>query len=153
MEKKINYFMFFGVLVLGLGGISLKLQLPVGPVLLILTLFPLAGLLISGRKLKRALPDLLFGGIDTGLLTIPALGGGIMFGVPGAIAGGIIGDSVTDGIAGFFEGSLEEWLRKKKIEAGREPLVTSLGKMAGCLLGSGLILTIAYFFGIQPQLQ
>ena len=69
----------------------------------------------------------------------------------GAIAGGIIGDAITDAIAGFFEGSIAEWLRKKGIEESREAITTSLGKMAGCLLGSGVILTIALSLVIKPE--
>jgi hypothetical protein len=71
--------------------------------------------------------------------------------VAGAIAGGIIGDAITDAIAGFFEGSIAEWLRKKGIEESREAITTSLGKMAGCLLGSGIVLTTALFVGITPE--
>ncbi|MBW1911886.1 MAG: hypothetical protein JRF71_09950 [Deltaproteobacteria bacterium] len=98
-----------------------------------------------------AIPDMIFGAIDTGLLTIPALGGGILFGVAGAITGGIIGDSLTDAIAGFFEGSIAEWLREKGIEESREAVTTAFGKMAGCLFGSGVVLSIALLVGIQPK--
>lgn len=69
----------------------------------------------------------------------------------GAIAGGIIGDAVTATIAGFFEGSISESLRKKGIEESREAIITSLGKMTGCLIGSGVVLTIALFIGIKPE--
>jgi hypothetical protein len=84
------------------------------------------------------------------LLTIPALIGGLFYGVAGAITGGIIGDALTDGIAGFFEGSISTWLREKGIDESREPITTSLGKMAGCLLGSGLVLSIFLLFGVRP---
>jgi hypothetical protein len=74
------------------------------------------GLLVAKRSIWGAIPDMIFGAIDTGVLTIPALWGGILFGVAGAIAGGIIGDSLANAIAGFFEGnSIAEWLRKKGI--------------------------------------
>ena len=96
---------------------------------------PLAGLLLAKRRLSGAIPDVLFGAIDTGLLTIPALWGGALFGVAGAIAGGIIGDALTDGIAGFFEGGIARWLQGNGIEAAREPITTALGKMGGCLVG------------------
>ena len=98
-----------------------------------------------------SVPDLVFGGIDTGLLAVPALAGGLAFGVAGAIAGGVIGDSVTDGVAGFFEGGVAEWLRNHGFEESREMVTTSLGKMAGCLLGSGLVLSVAMLFGIHLQ--
>ncbi len=134
-----------------LGILTLKERAPIGPVVLGLSIFPIIGLVLSHRSVKSALPDLIFGAIDTGLLTIPALTGGIFFGVAGAIAGSIIGDAITDGIAGFFEGSIAEALRTRGIEESREPVTTSLGKMAGCLLGSGIVLSIALMIGIQPQ--
>lgn len=151
MFKKLIYFSFFASIITVVGLITLKNNYNIGPVILILTILPISALLIAKRSLKSALPDIIFGSIDTGLLTIPALTGGIYYGVAGAIAGGIIGDSLTDGIAGFFEGSLSEWLRKKGIEESREGLTTSLGKMAGCLFGSGIILTIALLFGVSPK--
>ena len=95
--------------------------------------------------------SIVFGAIDTGLLTIPALWGGILFGVAGAIAGGVIGDAVTDAIAGFFEGSIAEWLRERGIVESREAITSALGKMAGCLIGSGVILTIAILLGIKLE--
>ncbi len=61
------------------------------------------------------------------------------------------GDALSDAIAGFFEGSIAEWLRKQGIEESREAVTTALGKMAGCLLGSGFVLSIALMFGIQPE--
>jgi len=107
--------------------------------------------LIAKRSPINALPDIIFGVIDTGMLTIPALWGGIAFGVAGAIAGGVIGDAITDAIAGFFEGGIAEWLQEKGIAESREAVTTSLGKMAGCLLGSGVVLTTALLVGIKPE--
>ena len=132
-----------------IGFAILHYQLPMGPCVLLMTIFPLAGLVLSNRSIKSALPDLIFGAIDTGLLTIPALFGGIFFGVAGAIAGGVIGDALSDGIAGFFEGSIAEWLRENGIEESRESITTSLGKMGGCLVGSGTVLTLALMCGIE----
>ena len=134
-----------------IGVLTLRYQLPIGPIILALSLIPIAGLLVAKRSILGAIPDMIFGAIDTGLLTIPALWGGILFGVAGAIAGGIIGDALTDAIAGFFEGSIAEWLREKGIEESREAVTTALGKMAGCLFGSGVVLTIALLIGIQPK--
>ena len=151
MIKKASYVSIFAFPVVLVGVFILREQLPIGPVILALTLIPTAGLLIARRSFVRAIPDIIFGAIDTGLLTIPALWGGILFGVAGAIAGGIIGDAVTDAIAGFFEGSIAEWLRKKGIEESREAVTTAFGKMTGCLFGSGLVLTLALIIGIQPK--
>jgi hypothetical protein len=133
------------------GYYTLQHGLPVGPIVLGISLFPLFGMVLARRSLVHALPDMVFGAMDTGLLTIPAVWGGMVFGVAGAIAGGVIGDALTDAFAGFFEGSIAEWLRGHGIEASREAVTTSLGKMTGCLIGSGLVLSLALLFGIRPQ--
>jgi hypothetical protein len=127
------------------------MRLPVGPVILLLSAIPLTGIILARRTVSGVVPDLLFGAIDTGLLTIPALWGGALYGVAGAIAGGVIGDALTDGIAGFFEGSIAAWLRNKGITESREPISTALGKMAGCLFGSGFVLTCALLIGIRVR--
>lgn len=151
MLGKAAHVVAIGALVAILAVATLQKQLPIGPVMLLLGLIPLLGLATARRSWKGAVPDLVFGAIDTGLLTIPALWGGALFGVAGAIAGGVIGDSLTDAVAGFFEGGIAQWLRSKGIEASREPVTTALGKMAGCLLGSGLVLTGAFAVGIRPS--
>ncbi|MFQ5936452.1 MAG: hypothetical protein ACE5LB_08600 [Acidiferrobacterales bacterium] len=133
-----------------IGIFTLQYQLPIGPVVLGLGLIPIAGLFVAKRAITRAVPDMVFGAIDTGLLVIPALWGGIVFGVAGAIAGGVIGDALTDAIGGFFEGGIAEWLREKGIEESREAVTTALGKMSGCLLGAGVVLSIALLVGITP---
>ena len=149
--RKASYVGILALLVAVIGVFSLQYRLPIGPIIIGMALIPLAGLLVAKRSLMGAIPDVIFGAIDTGLLTIPALWGGILFGVAGAIAGGVIGDALTDAIAGFFEGSIAEWLREKGIEESREATTCALGKMAGCLIGSGLILSIALLFGIKPE--
>ena len=153
MVKKSLYVSFWGIIVAFIGVVTLQYKLPIGPIVLSMAIIPLFGLFLAKRAYSGAIPDLVFGALDTGLLTIPALWGGLMFGVAGAIAGGVIGDALTDGIAGFFEGSIAEWLRKKGIEESREPITTALGKMAGCLLGGGIMLSIALIFGIQPEFK
>ncbi len=139
-------------LLVAAGGIlALEYRLPVGPLVVALAGVPLAGLHLAGRSLSAAVPDLVFGAIDTGLLALPCLGGGSVFGVAGAIAGGVIGDAVTDAIAGFFEGGVAEWLRSHGFDESREMLTTSLGKMGGCLLGGGLVLSVAMVFGLHVR--
>jgi len=149
--RKASYVGILALLVAVIGVYTLQYRLPIGPIIVGMALIPFAGLLIAKRSLIGAIPDIIFGAIDTGLLTIPALWGGILFGVAGAIAGGVIGDALTDAIAGFFEGSIAEWLREKGIEESREATTSALGKMAGCLIGSGIILSIALLFGIKPE--
>ena len=151
MLRKASYVSVICLPVALLGVFTLQFRLPIGPIILGLTVIPVAGLLMAKRSLTGAAPDMVFGAIDTGLLTIPALWGSMLFGVAGAIAGGVIGDSLTDAIAGFFEGSIAEWLRRKGIEESREAITTGLGKMSGCLLGSGIVLTIAFLVGIEPE--
>ena len=138
MIRKASYVGVLAFLVAIIGVYTLQYRLPVGPIIVGMALIPLAGLLVAKRSLMGAIPDITFGAIDTGLLTIPALWGGILFGVAGAIAG-------------FFEGSIAEWLRKKGIEESREATTSALGKMAGCLIGSGFVLSIALLFGIKPE--
>jgi len=151
MLKKSIYVAFLATIV-GVGGtLGLKYRLPIGPTVLILGIVPVLGLIFAKRSFKGAIPDFIFGAIDTGLLVIPALAGGFMWGVAGALAGAVIGDALTDAIAGFFEGAIAKALREKGIEESREPVVTSLGKMAGCLLGSGIVLTAVLPFGIHPK--
>jgi hypothetical protein len=152
MIRTAGYVGLIGILVAFIAVGSLRAAIPIGPIVLLLGSLPLLGLWLGRRSLKGAVPDLIFGAMDTGLLTIPALWGGMTFGVAGAIAGGVIGDALTDGIAGFFEGGIAQWLRSKGIEESREPVTTSLGKMAGCLLGSGMVLTIALLIGFTPEL-
>ena len=151
MIRKASYVGILALPVALIGVLALRHQLPIGPILLALGLIPIVGLSIAKKSLANAIPDIVFGVIDTGMLTIPALWGGIRFGVAGAIAGGVIGDSITDAIAGFFEGGIAKWLQERGIVESREAITTSLGKMAGCLFGSGVVLTIALLIGINPE--
>ena len=123
-----------------------------GPCVFAMGAIPLIAALLARLKLSRLLPDIIFGAIDTGLLVVAALIGAAGFGVIGAVVGSAVGDAITDGIAGFFEGGIAEWLRKHGIEESRTAVGSACGKMAGCLLGSGLALTLAWIIGCEPQL-
>jgi len=116
----------------------------IGPVISVLGFIPWIPLQISGRTIKSVGADIVFGAIDTGMLGIAALIGASFAGVLGAIVGGAVGDSITDGFAGLFEGKIAEHLRKHGIEEARTPLSSSMGKMSGCLIGVGIVLTIAW---------
>jgi len=151
MFRKASYVGILALFVASIGVCALHRRLPIGPIVVGMALIPVAGLLIAKRSLMGAIPDIVFGAIDTGLLTIPALWGGVLFGVAGAIAGGVVGDAITDAIAGFFEGGIAQWLRERGIVESREAVTTALGKMAGCLLGSGTVLAIALLIGIRPE--
>ena len=117
----------------------------IGLVLVILAFLCLISLLPFKIKIKSTLPDIFFGIIDNGILAILAIFGGHFAGVAGAILGGVVGNAITDGIAGIFEGHMAEKLRSQLISEERTMLKSAVGKMAGCLLGAGVVLIIANF--------
>ncbi|MFA6325159.1 MAG: hypothetical protein WCX46_02950 [Candidatus Paceibacterota bacterium] len=122
----------------------------IGWVILLLGFLCLFILKFFKIEIKNVWPDIVFGLIDNGILAILAVVGGSIAGVAGAIIGGVVGNSITDGIAGVFEGHMAERLRESKISESRTMLGSSIGKIAGCLLGAGVILIIANF--INPSL-
>lgn len=125
--------------------------LAIGPSIILLGILPLIALKLSGRSVKSCSADIIFGAIDTGILGIAALIGASFAGVLGAIVGGAVGDSITDGFAGLFEGKMSQYMRSRGIEEARTPLSSSMGKMSGCLLGVGVVLTVAWsVFGFNP---
>ncbi len=116
----------------------------IGPIIIILGFIPWIPLKLSGRTIKSTGADIIFGAIDTGFLGMAALIGANFAGILGAIVGGAVGDAITDGYAGLFEGKMAEHLRKHGIDEARTPLSSSMGKMSGCLIGVGIVLTIAW---------
>jgi len=116
----------------------------IGWVLIFLSLICLVSLLPFKISLKSVQPDILFGLIDNGILAIFALFGGHFAGVAGAIIGGVVGNAITDGIAGIFEGHFAEKLRNHSVSEERTMLKSAVGKMAGCLFGAGVVLAAAY---------
>ncbi len=113
-----------------------------GLVLVLLALLCVVSLIPFKVNFKSLLPDIYFGLIDNGILAILAIFGGHFAGVAGAIAGGVVGNAVTDGIAGIFEGKMAENLRSKSVPEERTMLKSAVGKMAGCLLGAGIVLMV-----------
>ena len=114
-----------------------------GIVLIILAILCVLSLLPFKVKLRSIQPDIIFGLIDNGILAVLAIFGGHFAGVAGAILGGVVGNAITDGIAGIFEGYSAEKLRLQLIPEERTMLKSAVGKMAGCLLGAGVVLVIA----------
>jgi len=115
-----------------------------GPIIILLGFIPWIPLKFSGRTIRSTGADIVFGTIDTGILAIAALVGANFAVVLGAIVGGSVGDSITDGFAGLFQGKMAEYLRKLGIEESRIPLSSSMEKMSGCLIGVGIVLTVAW---------
>lgn len=105
----------------------------------------LFSLKLSKISVNHVWPDIVFGLIDNGILAVMAVVGGEVAGVAGAIIGGVVGNAITDGIAGIFEGEIAEKLRERKISEERTMLGSAVGKMAGCLLGAGVILIASSF--------
>jgi len=129
-----------------IGSLSLAISYKrlIGPTLLLLGLLSLVPLRLFGRSIKSCSADITFGAIDTGFLGIAALIGASFAGVLGAIVGGAAGDAITDGFAGLWEGKVAQHLRARGIREARTPLSASMGKMAGCFLGIGLLLTVVW---------
>jgi hypothetical protein len=149
MKKESLLFGFLSVLVISLvavGSLSLTISYKplIGPTLLFLGLLSMVPLKLGGRSIKSCSADIVFGAIDTSFLGVAALIGASFAGVLGAIVGGTAGDAITDGFAGLWEGKVAQYLRKHDIKEARTPLSSSMGKMAGCFLGVGLLLTIVW---------
>lgn len=117
----------------------------IGFVLIALAFMCLASLIPFGVNWKAVQPDIFFGIIDNGILAVLAIFGGHFAGVAGAIIGGVVGNAITDGIAGIFEGHWAEKLRERLIAEERTMLNSAVGKMTGCLLGAGIVMAIAGF--------
>jgi len=115
----------------------------IGLVILGLGILCLLSLIPFKVSIHTIWPDIIFGLIDNGILAILAIFGGEMAGVVGAVIGGAVGNAITDGIAGIFEGYVAEKMRKKNISDQRTMFGSAVGKMAGCLLGAGVVLIVA----------
>jgi hypothetical protein len=138
------------IIIFTLSAIFIKKAEIIGWVVLSLGLLCIASLEFFKISVKNVWPDIIFGLIDNGILAILAVVGGSIAGVAGAIIGGVVGNAITDGIAGVFEGHMAEKLRESNISESRTMLGSSVGKMAGCLLGAGIVLIIANL--INPAL-
>jgi hypothetical protein len=134
------------VSVIAIGSLSFAISYKglVGPTLLAMSLVSVLPLRLGGRSIKSCSADIVFGAIDTTFLGIAALIGASLAGVLGAIAGGAAGDAITDGFAGLWEGKVAQYLRKHGIKEARTPLSSSMGKMAGCFFGIGVLLTLVW---------
>ncbi len=113
---------------------SMRLGRFVSLIIFVLGFIPILIAYFLRIDLKKMLPDIIFGIIDNLILVIPAIIGAELFGAAGALTGAIIGNAISDAIAGYFEGNLSEFLHSRGIDATRTVMGSSLGKMSGCLL-------------------
>ncbi|MBT9131909.1 MAG: hypothetical protein DDT33_00411 [Firmicutes bacterium] len=132
------------LIAIGLLSITIQYKIMMGPTLILLALLSLIPLKLAGRTIKSCSADIVFGSVDTFFLGIAALIGASFAGVLGAIVGAAAGDAITDGFAGLWEGRVAQYLREHGIEEARTPLSASLGKMSGCFLGIGVLLTLVW---------
>ena len=128
------------IIILGVSYLSMNQKMLVGPLLLLLGVITLAPALFLKIPLKFLRSDIIFGLIDNGILVIFALIGAELFGILGAIVGGAVGNAITDGIAGIFEGHEAQKMKNLK----RNALSVAIGKLAGCLFGAGFVLLIGW---------
>lgn len=115
-----------------------------GPIMILLGIISILPLFLFKVPIRILKAEILFGLIDNGVLAIFALSGAELFGILGAIVGGLVGNAITDGFAGIFEGYEWQKIKKLKLKDKRTALTVAIGKLAGCLFGGGIVLTIAW---------
>lgn len=140
--KGMTTFLGFSVIIVALSSHFIHQQETIKFVFLGLGILDLGILRLFGIKFNQIYPDFIFGTIDNGVLVFATMFGANFAGVAGAVLGGVTGNTITDGLGGLFEGNIAEHQREYKIDNLRTALSTSMGKMAGCLIGAGLSLTI-----------
>ncbi len=117
----------------------------IGLVLIGAGLLPLISLRLTGEKIKESISEIVFGMFNTGLITAMAIIGYDIEGLIGAVIGVALGDAITEGYSGILEGEVADLMLKWRIKEKIDPLNSSLGKMAGALLGGGIVLLIFSF--------
>lgn len=143
MNAIINILLLTGIIIL-VSYFFVNQKVIIGPILILLGLITLLPIIFFRIPLQILSSDILFGMIDNGILAIFALSGAEFFGILGAIIGGLVGNAVTDGLAGIFEGYEWQKIKRLKIKDNRTILTVAIGKLAGCLFGGGIVLTIAW---------
>lgn len=116
----------------------------IGTIMIMLGIISILPILLFKLPIRILKAEILFGLIDNGALAIFALSGAELFGILGAIVGGLVGNAITDGFAGIFEGYEWQKIKKLKIKDKRTALTVAIGKLAGCLFGGGIVLTITW---------
>ncbi|NIO23155.1 MAG: hypothetical protein GTN38_03975 [Candidatus Aenigmarchaeota archaeon] len=135
----------FFVLIIIVMSYFIEFKTMIGPVFIVLGFVTLIPLFIGEHfHLESSFSDILFGIIDNGIFIISALIGADLAGILGAIVGGAVGNAISDAIGGIFEGKFANWMKNRGIPQEREALYSSIGKLAGCLFGAGIVLLIVW---------
>jgi len=128
------------IIILAITYLSINQKKLVGPLLFLTGIISLMPALLFKIPFKLLKSDMVFGVIDNGILVVFAMIGAELFGIFGAIVGGAVGNAITDAFAGIFEG-----LEVQKMKNGKRiALSVAIGKLAGCLFGAGVVLTIGW---------
>jgi hypothetical protein len=137
----------FFILIILVLGFFMEYKPLIGPVFLVLGLVTLIPLWAGEHfRLESSFCDILFGLIDNGIFIIAALIGADLAGILGAIVGGAVGNAISDAVGGIFEGEFASFMKKRGIPQERTALHSSIGKLAGCLFGAGLVLLVVWTF-------
>lgn len=135
-------FAIISLVVVTISAFFIEKELEMGIAFFIIGIINLMFLKFFGISIKSVYPDMVFGLIDNGVLVFAALIGGMFGNVRGAIIGGAAGNTITDGIGGLVEGQMAVNMKKYEVKEERNPLTSSLGKMAGCLFGASIGLIV-----------
>ena len=146
--KAVISFFIFAILVIAIGSYFTLNKSLTGFVFLGLGIISLIIFKLFKIKIKALYPDMVFGMIDNGILVSAVVLGSSFAGITGAIAGGAIGNTITDGLGGLIEGKIAQNQRKQNVNNLRNPLFTMLGKMSGCLFGAGIGLTLVWLISL-----
>jgi hypothetical protein len=140
----------FFVLIIIVMGVFIEYKPLIGPIFIILGFVTLIPIWVGEHfRLQSSFSDILFGMIDNGIFIIAAIIGADLAGILGAIVGGAVGNSISDAIGGIFEGEFANLMEKREIPQKRTALHSSIGKLAGCLFGAGLVLLVVWtLFGL-----
>lgn len=152
MKKRLLHaltsFTIFSVLILAVSIYFIYDQVLIGPAFIGMGIIGMIILQFYKIEISSVYPDIAFGAIDNGFLILFAIVGGTYAGVAGAIIGGAAGNTITDGLAGLFEGHIAERLRKKNVKEHRTALSSMIGTMIGCLFGAGAGLILVWLISL-----
>ena len=146
--KAVTNLIILSIIIIAVSAYFVFNDKPIGPICLLICFANIIYLKIIKVKLRHLYPDFVFGFVDNGILVFALIIGGKFGGIPGAIIGGVAGNTITDSIGGLFEGYVSEKLTKGNFERKRTALSSSLGKMTGCLFGEGIVLTVIWLINL-----